>query len=757
MYNKLYILKKNKNICTFLHIIVIFLISIRFYIIFALVATANSVYGQNYFPVRNDGDLPNGYILDKIYEADKTVLLTQPVSDQLSATAQIPFDFYFYNVQYSSYKVSDNGYITFDLSQNLSLKPDSILPRNSILGFWQDFKLQALPQPNEGIGVQVFSYTLGQAPNRQHVIQFYGLTLQSDPLDQPITNTSIFAFAIILYEGNAGRFDLVYSPYGDKNKKGAIGCSNANNSQKRLLNDSLVNLPFQFSFNLDKFIVYRFIKGIQSDYDLVIKELMLDKIYPVNSIVNFSGTLSNWGEKTVNSLYLNYAVNQEDTISYLLDGFALKPNGDGNMIFTHPISWLSGALGSLNDVNFWLSGPNGTTDGISANSNQTRKVLRSSNNYKAERNVLFEEATGAWCGYCPEANLILKQSVKQHGNRVVPVSYHFADSMSNDDGNFILAAYVTSFPDAIIDRKIFLGSNSTWLAEVNTRLNVKAPVEIFIEEKNYNIQTREITYRVRVRFTDYWYGNLRLGSIVTENNVRGNAIPSFWSQYNYYSKEYGGGVKGASHPLYNEREHMDGYMHHFVNKSMPGGPWGVDGLIPILVAPNSEYSLDFTYILPQPTFVQYDIDNNTEFCNTIDIPGQNEGWNIPANINLIGYVSEYNDMDIMDRPVINAGQKRLWDLSNQIDFINSSADMISVFPNPANDIANVRVNLEQISDLRITVTNQLGQVVYEDFYNEQSPGKNVFFIHTSTFATGMYRVNISTMQGTNMSKLIILR
>ena len=728
----------------------------RLYLIFVFVAFAVTLPAQNYYAVRNDGDVPKGYILDKIYEPDKTVLLTQPVYDELSNPAPIPFDFYFYNTPYSSYKVSDNGYITFDLTQKTSVKPDSVLPENSIIAFWKDFKLQALPIPNEGIGVQVFSYNLGQAPNRRHVIQFYGLTLQSDLLDKPITNSSIYAFAIILYEGINGRFDLVYSPYGDKNIKGAVGCKKSNNNLK-LVNDSFIPLPFQPSFELDKFIVYRFLQGIQPDYDLVIKDLVLKKIYPVNSIVNFSGTLSNWGSKTVNSLNLNYSINKGDTVSYPLNGLTLLPNGQVNMKFSHPISWLSGVAGSLNDVNFWLSDPNGMPDGIIANSNLTKKVLRNNNNYSAVRNILFEEATGAWCGYCPEANLIVKQLVKQHGNRIVPVSYHYNDSMSNNEGNVILAAYVTSFPDAIIDRKVFLGSNKTWLPEVNARLNIDAPVEIFIEEKNYNVQSREITYRVRIRFTDYWYGNLRLGSIVTENNVRGNAIPSFWSQINFYSKENSGGIAGSSHPLFNEKQFMDGYIHHCVNKALPGGPWGVEGVIPVLVAPNTEYSQDFKYVLPLATFVKYDIDNNTEYCNTIDLPGQNEGWNIPANINLIGYVSEYNDSDVMDRAVINAGQKRLWDLSNQLIYINSTDAPMSVFPNPGNNNVNVSIELKRVSDVKITITNQLGQVFYEDFYNELLIGKNLLFIDTSTLSEGMYQLNITTIHGNSFTKLTILR
>jgi hypothetical protein len=729
----------------------------RFFIWLLFCLPTSIVLSQNYFPVRNDGNLPKGYVLDKIYEPGNAVLMFQPANEKLSAPAQIPFNFYFYNTPYSYYKVSDNGYITFDMGQNTSLKPDSVLPKNSILGFWQDFKLQQLPPPNDGIGVQVFSYTLGQAPNRQHVIQFYGLTLASDPLDKPISNASIYAFAIILYEGSAGRFDMVYSPYGDKNKRGGIGCSNADNSQKRLLNDSFVNLPFQFSFEVDKFIVFRFVMGHQPDYDLVIKELKLGKIYPVNTIVNFTGQLANWGHKTVSSFYLNYSINQGDTISHFIDGVNLLPNGEGYMNFSHPISWLSGAAGSLSDVNFWISNPDGMPDGNNGNSNMTRKVLRNNNNYTAQRNILFEEGTGAWCGYCPDAHLLLKQAVKLHGNRIVAVSHHIEDSMSNSGGNSILSAYMTSYPDALIDRKIFLGSKTTWLAEVSSRLNISAPVEIFIEEKNFNIQTREITYRVRVKFSDYWYGNLRLGSIVTESNVRGNASPNIWSQYNYYSSQHGGGVGGAAHPLYNEREYMDGYIHQYVNKAMPGGPWGLEGLMPVLVAPNSVYFQDFTYVLPKATFVSYDADNNTEYCSTIDIAGQNEGWNIPANINLIGYVAEYNDSDAFNRPVINAGQQRLWDLSNAVNELNHPGAPHIVFPNPANDMAYVKLDIQLDSDVRLFITNQLGQIVFEDAYNALSAGENILFVNTSGFSNGLYHIHISDGSGSSVSKLTVLR
>mgnify|MGYP000433300466 CR=1 FL=1 len=711
---------------------------------------------QNYYPIRHDGKLPRGYILDKIYEAGKTVHLTQPAESQLSAPGQIPFNFYFYNKPYTQYKVSDNGYITFDLTQNVSLNPDTVLPLNSILGFWQDFKLQQLPVPNDGIGVQAFSYTVGQAPSRAHIIQFYGLTLKSDLLDKPITNASIYAFAIILYEGSAGRFDVVFSPYGNKELYGTIGCNNEDNTSHKILNDTLCKLPFQFSFDPENFIVYQFAKGTQPDYDLAIREIKLGKIYQANAIVNFTGVLANTGKKEVSSLYLNYAINAGDTISHFIDGINLKGGGEGSYSFSHPVSWLSGATGSLNDVNFWLSKPGGMEDEISSNSNIHRKVLRNNNNYTALRNILFEEATGAWCGYCPDAHLLLKNAIKQHGSRIVPVSYHIEDSMSNESGNIILSNFVTSYPDAILDRKIFLGSTSTWMTEVNNRLNVKAPVAIQIEERSFNEQTREIGYRVRVKFTDYWYGNLRLGSIVTENNVRGNALPNIWSQYNYYSKDHAGGVGGSSHPLYNEKEHMDGYIHQYVQKAMPGGPWGNASVIPQLVTPNSEYTMDYTYVLPAATFVHYEVDNNTEYCNTVDVPGQNEGWNIPANINLIGYVAEYNDTDVMDRPVINAGQRRLWDLSNTVAELKRKGPLV-IFPNPADNEAGLKMELEHASGVKVLVTNQVGDIVLDEYYGNLSSGSNLLFLKTSGLASGIYQVYVITESETFISRLSILR
>lgn len=696
---------------------------------------------QNYYHLRSDGNLPKGYYLDKIYESSKKILLNEPNNEAMSVIDRLPFDFNFYGNTFRSYRVCDNGYLTFDTLAINPEKPGNTYPANSIIPFWKDFKMQKLPAPNEGVGIQVFSYTDGVAPNRRHIVQWFGISLASDNFTGPVTNASIYAFAIVFHEGNDGRFDLVYTPYGDKTQKAVIGCTNANNSSFKLLNDSLSHLPFQFSFDKNKFLVYQFVYGSQPNYDLKINNLNVASIYPVNAIVNFSGTLTNNGKQPISNYKLNYSINQGDTISFDITGQNLLPNGEGVMNFSHPLSWTSGTAGSLNDVNFFLSAPNGMMDEDSANSHYGSKVLRNNNNYTAPRRILFEEGTGAWCGYCPEAHLILDEAKATYGDKVIPVSYHFDDSMTTPSGDIFLSNYFSSYPDAMLDRKVMLGSNNTWLTELAARLNGNAPAEISIEMKSFNVQTREISYRVRAKFSDYWYGNLTIGSIITEDKVRGNALANIWSQNNYYSKLYNGGVGGASHPLYNEKEYMDGYLHKSVVKAMPGGVWGMSGVIPQYITPNSEFTQTFSYILPEAAFVDYIIDNNTKYCSTLDLPGQNEGRNIPANINLVAYVAE-NDSDVNKRAVINAAEDKLWNLTYIPKL--SATTKVEIFPNPANNQLTISFNALQSNSFSFSISDLNGKILLSDIYESISSGHTMLYADITDLPAGIYIVQLKS-------------
>lgn len=90
--------------------------------------------------------------------------------DQMSATLPIGFSFNFYGNTYNQFEISSNGFITFDLAQNLSgccqgqLLPDATQPNNVIAAVWDDL----YPPGNGTVGYGVF----GTAPNQYLVVSW---------------------------------------------------------------------------------------------------------------------------------------------------------------------------------------------------------------------------------------------------------------------------------------------------------------------------------------------------------------------------------------------------------------------------------------------------------------------------------------------------------------------------------------------------------------------------------------------------------
>jgi hypothetical protein len=68
-------------------------------------------------------------------------------------------------------------------------------------------------------------------------------------------------------------------------------------------------------------------------------------------------------------------------------------------------------------------------------------------------------------------------------------------------------------------------------------------------------------------------------------------------------------------------------------------------------------------------------------------------------------------------------------------------DNVVLYPNPASDVINIQIGLEQASKAQFELTNQLGQVVYQDALNMDS-GSNMIQLPVSELSSGFYLVNI---------------
>lgn len=721
---------------------------------------SSSAFAQNYYHVKKEGVNPTGYTNAQVFATSgNSIILNKTSNDALSGAQTIPFTFNFYGTAVTSYKASDNGYITFNTSATSSVAPASSLsgadPNNAIYAFWKDFELKAAPNAN--FPVQVFTYNTGVAPNRRHVIQYFGLSNKGSAI---AANTDVNSFAIVLYEGTSGRFDIIYNGYGNAGATGIIGCENADGSEGYTLGGSVSNMKVASDFSDAKNLVYQFNYGTQPDLDPAILTTNLTRFYKVGESVSIGGTISNYGKTPITGLKVNYSIDGGAPQTYTMSSLSLMGSGENTIAFTHNIPWTSGVVGTLSAVRVWVSDPNvsGTDDDL-VNSELTATVLRNKGTANVERNVLFEEATGGWCGYCPDGHLIMKDVVDQNPDRVIPVMHHNADIMSTTEGDKINTAFAGGYPDGFIDRTVFPANRGTWAAEISNRLSVDAPVKVTITAKSFNPTTRTIVFRVNARFSDYWAGDLRIGAIVSEDEVRGNVNNNNWSQHNYYSKNHSsGGVGGSSHPLYNELEFMDGYRHQHVTRGFPSSSaWGLASIIPDVAEPDVDYSYDFTYVVGAETKVSYTKDNNTDLCSTIDEPGSNYGWNKVPYFNLIGFVAEYDGANVNNRPILNAGATKLWNIAASLQETAANATINSVYPNPAKDYANIKINLTETTNVKIEVFNTVGQLVSVEQNGLMEAGENNFLIKTADLATGIYTINVTTANGTTTTKLSVIK
>jgi thermitase len=109
--------------------------------------------------------------------------------DNGSAMVSLPFTFTFGGADYSSLRVSANGYATFDGLGNAAenfLLPGHAQPNNFVAPFWDDLTAST--------GGLIYQQTTGSAPNREYVVEWHRVTR--------FGQTSPVTFEVLLFEGS---------------------------------------------------------------------------------------------------------------------------------------------------------------------------------------------------------------------------------------------------------------------------------------------------------------------------------------------------------------------------------------------------------------------------------------------------------------------------------------------------------------------------------------------------------------------------
>jgi len=384
----------------------------------ALIAIAGSAMAQGYYSITSTGT-PSDYTSGSV---QGSAIIPNNSNDILSATQTIPFAWNFYGQAVTSYKASDNGYITFDnaettsQSNNISI-PDASAPKNAIFGFWDNLALKATITNVNNVADVVNATTLGTAPNRRHVIQWFSVS-------SSISDTSYLYFAIVLKE--AGGFDVIYNDANfSRPFTATIGCQNADGTIATMVGgNSLSDFPNKLGSRdnaTDK--VYSFIYGTQPANNVKLSSVNLETFAVINSEITLSGTVTNLGADALNAFKVNYSVNGGETFTMSIKNITpIVGNGNGTYSFVHNIPYNT-PTGGVANFRVWITEPNAGVDGDESDNEKLNSILVADR--AIPRRTLGEVFTSSTCPPCNPGNAKINTVLKDRAGKFALLKYQY--------------------------------------------------------------------------------------------------------------------------------------------------------------------------------------------------------------------------------------------------------------------------------------------------------------------------------------------
>ena len=239
------------------------------------------------------------------------------------------------------------------------------------------------------------------------------------------------------------------------------------------------------------------------------------------------------------------------------------------------------------------------------------------------KNVLLEQHTGAWCGWCPDGTVMVDEIVALYGRRVIGVKIHNGDAMEIPEESVIGDALgLEGFPTASVNRESFGGivflDRGDWQTACETQMRQRAKAEV---DCFYTLDrtTRVAKIQIVANIVEAMSLPLKFNAFVVEDDVTGTG--SSYDQHNYLSGRAG----YENNPYYKQPSVLVGYHHMKVVRKMLGGAWGVAGPLPAAVKPGERYThtfqvtLDTKWNLDKLSFVgmlQADTDTHKEIVNS---------------------------------------------------------------------------------------------------------------------------------------------
>ncbi len=242
-------------------------------------------------------------------------------------------------------------------------------------------------------------------------------------------------------------------------------------------------------------------------------------------------------------------------------------DGKGMGSFTSTITGLN--PGTTYYVRAYATNSNGTTYG--SQSSFATSALTSG--LKFEKNVLLEQYTGTWCGYCTRS-IAQIENLHTVNQKFVHIALHLSDAMTFPQNNALFSSFgFTGVPTVHADR------GSTWSGNNSTIVDMQIPAAAGLSINVVGSGT-SVNVTVMAKFANSFADGVRMSVYMLESGIVAN-------QANYYNTD-------PSHAFYGKGNPVPNYIHNNVLTKIGTDMFG--DLIPSAeVGVGKVYSRSFTF------------------------------------------------------------------------------------------------------------------------------------------------------------------
>ncbi len=433
--------------------------------------------------------------------------------------------------------------------------------------------------------------------------------------------------------------------------------------------------------------------------DIILKNTDLNRYALINSDNTLSLTIKNDGSNTITSITADWndGASHNSTIPVTIAA------GE-TITIDHP-TLVNYSSVVEKTITVTITEVNSTTDTTDPTLNTATEKINSVSSL-AEKNVLFEEGTGTWCGFCVRGLVAMNKAYVDHPTGFIGIAVHNGDPMVV--GAYNSGVNFSGYPSANVDRSVKGIDASTEEFDINyaERINLIPPAAMSATAtKSGSIYSINAIATFKTQFAS---SNFRLAAILSEDNVVGTE--SGYDQHNYYSGG-GYGAMGGFEDLPSVVLAADMVYPH-VGRALLGSFNGQYNSVPVSISDGQVVDYTFNYTVPSTAIEA----------------------NLYVTVVLIDYAT---------KEVVNAKQYKLESVG-----INEKKNDISmqVYPNPATESINISFNSFN-SEYEVSIIDLAGRVVNSNNYTNLS-GFQTINIPVNELEKGSY---IITVAGNNES------